>query len=180
MKQSRLLPAVLVSFMAIVLVSASHLSASVTNLDDFESNSPDLTKWSFQDCTYNPFDSDNSRGGQEIYIHTAFSRGQDFVNELRMKSIPLISGGLASPTSWYTDKTMPDELITLGINFRTSIPDWSSEWGSDMQPVSESADDIIGNNDAEFIKSMRTPAPGSLLLVAIGLLSLRYTRRLRY
>ena len=180
MKHFKLLPTVLISLMAIVLVSASHLSASVTFLDDFEGNSLDLTKWSFQDRTYNPYDSGNSRPGQEIYAHAVFSRDPDFGNEVLMISRPPISGGLVSPSFWYFGKAMPDELQTLGINFRTSIPDWSSEWDSDIQPASETNDDIVCNNDIDYIKTMRIPAPTSLLLVAIGLLSLRYTRRLRY
>ncbi|MFC1792466.1 hypothetical protein ACFL3Q_02640, partial [Planctomycetota bacterium] len=166
-------------FMAIVLVSASHLSASVTFLDDFEGNIPNLTKWSFQDRTYNPYDSGNSRPGQEIYIHTTFSRGEDFVNEVRMISRSPISSDLAPPTFGYFSKASPDELLTQGINFRTSIPDWLSVWDSDIQPDSEPADDIVFDNDVDYFKAMRVPTPTSLLLVAIGLLSLRYTRRLR-
>jgi hypothetical protein len=166
--------------MALVLIGVSHLSAAVTSCNDFEGNSLDLTKWSYQDRTYTPYDSGNSRPGQEIYTHTAISRGPDFGNEVRMRSVSSISIGLVPAIFGYAEKAMPDELLMLGMNSQTSIPEWPSEWDSDMQPVSESADDIIGNNDADFIKSMRTPAPGSLLLVAIGLLSLRYTRRLRY
>jgi hypothetical protein len=205
MKQSRLFPAVLVSFMAIVFVGASHLSASVTNLDDSEGNSPDMVKLGYQDRnwpagqtwfrgastvsgsiatfeqrTYNPYDPGNSRVDQKIYTHTAFSQGQDFGNEMRMISMPPISGGLVSPTFGYTDKAIPDELQTLGMNFQTSIHDWSSEWNSEMHPDSEPTDDIVFDNDVDYFKAMRVPAPTSLLLVAIGLLSLRYTRRLRY
>jgi hypothetical protein len=87
---------------------------------------------------------------------------------------------LGSPTFGYTDKAIPDEFLTPGINFQTSIPDRPSEWDSDMQPTSEPADDIVCSNDADNIKAMRIPAPASVVLVALGLLSLRYTRRLRY
>jgi hypothetical protein len=180
MKQSRLFPAALVSFMALVLIGVSHLSAAVTSCNDFEGKSLDLTKWSYQDRTYNPYDSGNSRPGQEIYAHAAFSRGSDFGNEVRMRSMSPISIGSVPSTFWHTDKAMPDELLTLGVNSQTSIPYQPSDWAGDMQPASEPADDIVGNNDADCIKSMRTPAPGSLLLVALGLLSLRITRRLRY
>ncbi len=180
MKQSGLFPAVLVSFLALVLIGVSHLSAAVTSCDDFEGNSPGLTKWSYQDHTYNPYDSGNFRPGQETYRHAAFSRGSDFGNEVRMRSMSLISIGSVPSTFWHTDKAMPDVLLTLGVNSRKSIPDRPSERAGDMQPASEPADDIVGNIDADTIKSMRTPAPGSLLLVALGLLSLRFTRRLRY
>jgi hypothetical protein len=164
----------------IVLVCTSHLSASVTFLDDFPGNNPDMAKWSFQDRTYNPYHSGNSRPGQEIYAHAVFSRDPDFDNEVRIRSRQPISGGLVPATYWNTKKTVPDELLTSGKSLLTSIPDWSSEWDSDLQPDSKPADDIVFDNDVDYIKTMRIPAPTSLLLVAVGLLSLRYTRRLRY
>ena len=179
MIQPRLIPSVLISSVVIVLVCTSHLSASVTFLDDSEGNSPDLTKWSFQDRTYNPYDPGNSRPGQEIYTHAAFSRGSDFGNEVRMRSMLPISIGLVQPIFSYTENAMPDELLTLGVNSQTSIPDWPPEWDSDVQSSSESADAIVFKDDGDYIKSMRIPAPSSLLLVALGLISLRYTRWLR-
>ena len=205
MKQSRLFPAVLLLFMAIFLISVSHLSAAVTTLDDFEINSPDTAKlgyhdrnwpagqtWlksdfivsesieTFEHHTYNPYDPGNSRLNQKIYTHTLFLHDPYFGNEVPVRSGSLISSGLVSPTFWYIGKTMPDELLTQQKFFQTSIPDWPSEWDSNTQPASEPADDIISNNDVDYIKTMRIPAPTSLLLVTIGLLSLRYTRRLRY
>jgi len=59
-------------------------------------------------------------------------------------------------------------------------PDWPHEWNSGIQPDSNPADDIIFYYDEDYIRSMRIPAPASLLLVAFGLLSLRFIRRLRY
>ena len=59
-------------------------------------------------------------------------------------------------------------------------PDWSHSWNSSIQSDSNPADDIVSFYDVDYIRSMRIPAPASLLLVAFGLLSLRLIRRLRY
>ena len=76
--------------------------------------------------------------------------------------------------------TMSDGLLTLQIISDASIPDQPSERNSKIHPTSETVDDKVFKNDADYPKSMRIPATTSLLLVAIGLLSLRFTRRLRY
>jgi len=78
-----------------------------------------------------------------------------------------------------TLNTMPDELLTLQINSQPLIWAQPSEWDNDIQPASEAADYIVFNSNADYIKSVRIPAPTSLLLVAIGLISLRYTRSLK-
>jgi len=49
-----------------------------------------------------------------------------------------------------------------------------------MQPTSNPDDDIVCYYDVDYIGTMQIPAPASLVLVAIGLLSLRHIRRLRY
>jgi hypothetical protein len=79
-----------------------------------------------------------------------------------------------------TSSAMPDEPLTLRMNFWASTLDWPLAWDSAMEPASNSADDIVSYYDVDYIRTMRIPAPDSLLLVAIGLLSLRFIRRLRY
>jgi len=74
---------------------------------------------------------------------------------------------------------MPNELLSLQIQSQSLISKWPSEWENDVQPASGSADHMVFNGNADYIRTMRIPAPASLLLVAIGLLSLRYTRSLR-
>jgi hypothetical protein len=53
-------------------------------------------------------------------------------------------------------------------------------WDSAIQSDSNPTDDIASYYDEDYIRSMRIPAPASLLLVAFGLLSLRFIRRLKY
>ena len=79
-----------------------------------------------------------------------------------------------------TSYAVPDEPLTLRMNFWASTSDWPLVWEGTIQPASNQADDIIYNYEVDYIKAMRFPAPTSLVLVAIGLLSLRFTRRLRY
>jgi len=79
-----------------------------------------------------------------------------------------------------TSFAIPDEPLTLHMNFWASISDWPLAWDSSMQPASNSADDIVSYYDVDYIDTMRIPAPASVVLVALGLLSLRYTRRFSY
>ena len=92
-------------------------------------------------------------------------RGQDFYRNM-----------LISETS----SIIPDEPLTLRMNFWASSLDWPLAWDSGMQPASNPADDIVCFYDVDYIRIMRIPAPASLLLVAFGLLSLRFIRRLGY
>ena len=75
---------------------------------------------------------------------------------------------------------IPDEPLTLRMNFWASTSDWPLVWDSSMQPASNSADDVVCYYDVDYIGAMRIPAPTSVVLVALGLLSLRCIRRLRY
>lgn len=176
MIQPRLIPPVLISSVAIVLVCTSHLSASVTFLDDFDSpgsgHYDSVHHWGDNpiDPTldldeFNTFKILWTTDSVQLYWNPDEIHGQELFPDI-----------LISETFY----AIPDELLTPGINSRTSIPGWPSEWDSDMQLASEPADYIVCNNDADYIKSMRIPAPASLVLVALGLLSLRFTRRLRY
>ena len=176
MKQSRLFSAALVSFIAIVLISVSHLSAAVTFWDDFDSpgsgHYDSVHHWGDNpiDPTldldeFNTFKILWTTDSVQLYWNPDEIHGQELFPD-----IPI----------YETFYAIPDKFLTPGINSRTSIPGWPSEWDSDMQPASEPADYIVCNNDADYIKSMRIPAPASLVLVALGLLSLRFTRRLRY
>lgn len=175
MKQSRLFPPVLVSFMAIVLVSVSHLSAAVTFLDDFGSAASgyynSLGHWEDNSTVpmldldeFNTFKILWKNDSARLHWNPDEIHGQGLFHDIIINE---------------TFFAMPDELLTLQINSQASIPDQPSELDNDMQPTSEPADDIVFDNDAENIESLRTPAPSSLLLVAFGLLSLRYTRSLR-
>lgn len=311
MKQFKLFPTLLISVMAVLLISESYLFAAETFWDDFNGNGLDPAKWGYQDRnwpigqtwfrgaptvsggiatfehhTYNPYEPGNSCLGQEIYTHTAFSRGPGFGIEVRVRLRSPISSGLVSSVFGYTDKAMPygspiwsdevdfeflsnqvnnppesighrvfvaswndfgapgsgyydsvhhwgenpvvptldltefntfkilwsadsvqwywdpdqvrgqdlypdilidetssvipDEPLTLRMNFWASTSDWPLAWDSGMQPAFNSADDIVCYYDIDYIGAMRIPAPASVVLVAIGLLSLRCTRRLRY
>ena len=79
-----------------------------------------------------------------------------------------------------TSFAIPDEPLMLRTNFWASTSDWSLVWDSSMQPAFNSADNIVCYYDVDYIGAMRIPAPASVVLVALGLLSLRYTRRFRY
>ena len=79
-----------------------------------------------------------------------------------------------------TSSAIPDEPLTLRMNFWASTSDWPDAWDSGMQPAFNPADDIVCYYDVDYIGAMRIPAPASVVLVALGLLSLRYTRRFSY
>ena len=143
-KQFKLFPTLVISIMAVFMISDSYLSAAETFWDDFDGSSLDP--------------------GQ--------IRGQDLY--------PYI---LIDEASF----AIPDELLTLRMNFRASTSDWPLAWSwglptedSSMKPASNSADDIVSYYDVDYIDTMRIPAPASVVLVALGLLSLRYTRRFSY
>jgi hypothetical protein len=175
MKQSRLFPPALVSFMAIVLVNVSHLSASVTFWDDFNSsasgyyNSLGLLGDNF---TALMLDLDEFNSFKILWKNDS-ARLHSNPDEIRRGD--LFQNILITETFY----VIPDELLTQQIISQASIPDQPSELDNDMQPTSEPTDDIVFDNDADNIESLRTPTPSSLLLVAFGLLSLRYTRSLR-
>ena len=168
MKQSRLFPPALVSFMAIVLVSVSHLSAAVTSWDDFDSaasgydnfvhhwgDNPIVTTFDLDE--FNTFIILRTTDSVRLHLNPDEFHGNGFFHNILINE---------------TFYAMPDELLTLGINLQTLTFDWSSGCDSDTQSTSEPPEDIVYDEDADYIKSMRTPAPSSLLLVAIGLLSL--------
>ena len=175
MKQHRWFGTVLVSFTAIVLVVVSHSSASVIFWDYFDS---------FESDYYNSVHQRGNNSTVPMLDSGKFSRPkilrttgfeQFFWNPHEIYRQDLFPDILINETL----HTLPDELLTLQIISHASIPERPSEWNSDMQPTSAAADDIVFKNDADYPKSMRIPTPTSLLLVAIGLLSLRFTRSLR-
>ena len=169
MKQSRLFPPVLVSFIIIVLISLSHLSVAVASWDDI-----DYPGSGYYDSVHNLGDnpgvptSDVHEFGTFKFLHIIDSvqllgnldeiHGQHSFNDIFIGDILY---------------AIPDELLTLQINSQVS------DWNNDVQSSSEPADDIVFKNNGDYVKSMRIPAPNSLLLVALGLISLRYTRSLR-
>jgi hypothetical protein len=165
MKQFKLFPTLLISIMAFFLVSESYLSAAETFLDDFDGNSLDPAKWGYQD-----------RGRLAIgdwrfsILKSEFGNRQSTIEEYLYPDI------LISETS----SVIPDEPLTLRMNFWASTSDWPVAWDSGMQPAFNSADDVVCYYDVDYIGAMGIPAPASVVLVAIGLLSLRCLRRLRY
>lgn len=177
MKPFRFFPTLLISIMVIVLVSDSYLSATETFWDNFDGNNLDPVKWGYQD-RYWPIGQTWFRGTPTIpgdiatfEHHTYNSYDPDQIR--RQDLFPNI---LIYETSY----AIPDEPLTLRMNFWASTSDWPLAWDSGSQPASNPADDIVCYYDVDYIGTMRVPAPTSLVLVAIGLLSLRCTRRLRY
>ncbi|MBN2592555.1 MAG: hypothetical protein JXA81_03530 [Sedimentisphaerales bacterium] len=175
MKQPRLFPPVLVSFIAIVLVNVSHLSASVTFWDDFNSAASgyydSVDHWGDNFTTlvlylyeYNSFKILQKNDSARLHSNPDEIRQGDLFQNILLNE---------------TFYVIPDELLTQQIISQASIPEQSSELDNDMQSTSEPADYIVFDNDADNIESLRIPAPSSLLLVAFGLLSLRYTRSLK-
>lgn len=78
-----------------------------------------------------------------------------------------------------TSYAMPDKPLTSRMNFWASTSDWPLARYDTIQPITNPADDVVYNNEVDYFKAIRFPAPTSLILVAIGLLSLRYTRQLK-
>ena len=169
MKQPRLLSPVLLSFMTIVLVVVSHISVADTSWSGFDSlesvqyNSvhhwgDNFTASMSDPDEFNKFKILRKNDSVQLHWNPDEIHGQDLFRNIHTNE---------------TFYVMSDELLTLQINSQVF------EWENDMQPTSEPADDTVFKNDADNIEPLRTPAPTSLLLVAIGLLSLRYTRSLR-
>ena len=173
-KQFKLFPTLFISIMAVFMISDSYLSAAETFWDDFDSSgyydsvhhwgenpvvpTLDLTEFN----TFKVFRSDDS---VQWYWDPDQIRGQDLYPDI-----------LIDETSF----AIPDEPLTLRMNFWASTSDWPLAWDSNMQPASNSADDIVCYYDVDYIRAMRIPAPANVVLVALGLLSLRYTRRFRH
>lgn len=172
MRHFKLFPAAIVSFISIVFVFASNLSAAETAWDEFNGN-PALKIGSHFTQFF--------RNGAQI--------GAGDLAEFNTFDI----SWLTNSVQWYRDQdrtrrqgifpdillyetiyTIPDVPLTLCMNFGASA------WDGKMPPDSNPADGVISSYDSDYIKSMRIPAPTSLVLVAIGLLSLRYIRQLRY
>lgn len=174
MKQSRLFPPVLLSLTAIVILSVSHFSvaASWNDISSIGNDSYDLLHYWGSDAIISTSDLDEFNTHKIPMpidsVHSDWNpddiHGQAFFHNIFINK---------------TLNTMPDELLTLQINSQSLIWAQPSEWDNDIQPASEAADYIVFNSNADYIKSVRIPAPTSLLLVAIGLISLRYTRSLR-
>lgn len=176
MKQSRLFPPVLVSVIITFLVSVSHLSAAVASWDDFGSAVSGYynSVYHWGDNTIVPTSDLDEFNTFKILRTTDSVQLLGNLDEIHRQDH---SRDIVIYETFYA---MPDELLTLQIYSRPLIWDQPSERDNDMQSSSEPADDIVFKNNGDYIKSMRTPAPTSLLLVAIGLLSLRYTRSLRF
>jgi len=161
--------------MAIVIVSVSHVSAAVASWDDIDSavsgyydpvhHLGDNPRVTMQDLDeFNTFKILRTVDSVQLLGNPNEIHRQDHSRDIVI---------------YETLYTMPDELLTLQINSQQLIWDKPSERDNEIQLSSEPADDIVFKNNGDYIKSMRTPAPTSLLLVAIGLISLRYTRSLR-
>lgn len=175
MKQFGLFPLVSLSFMVIVLFVTSHLYASVTFWDDFDpaTNSNYNLLYLQQDNYIIPIlDLYEFNIYKILWINDSV---QLYSNPDEIHANVLFYDILKSKTILF----VPDEYLMRQIIYKALNVDQTFEWHSDMWPITESAGDIVFNNNADT-KSMRTPAPGSLLLVTIGLLSLRFTRQLRY
>lgn len=172
MKQSRLFPSVSLSFMVIVLFVASHLSASVTFWDDFDpaTNSNYNSLYYPQDnYTIPMLDLYEFNTHKILWLNDS---AQLYSNPDEIHAQVLFHDILKSKTILFvSDEPRMQQIISNALN-----TDQSPEWQSDIRPTPEST---VFNNNADT-KSMRIPTPGSLLLVAIGLLSLRFTRRLKY
>ena len=175
MKQSRLFPLVLVSFIAIVLVNVSHLSASVTFWDDFNSAArgyyDSVDHWG-DNFTTLMLDLDEYNSFKILWKNDS---ARLHSNPDKIRREVLFQNILLNETFYI----IPDEFLTQQIISRASIPEQPSELDNEIRSTSEPADDIVFGNDADNIESLRIPAPSSLLLVAFGLISLRYTRSLR-
>ena len=158
MKHFKSFPSVLILIITIVLAFSSYLSAAQTLWDDFNSDSFNLTEFN----TFKFLWSDDS---EQWYLDPDQIRGQDLYPDV-----------LISETS----SVMPDEPLTLRMNFWAATSDLLIAWDGGMMPSPSPVDDIVCFQDVDYIRIMRIPTPASLLLVAIGLLSLRFIRRLVY
>ena len=174
MKQSRLFPPVLLSLAAIVILSVSHFSAAAS-WNDISSIGND----SYNSLHYwgdNIFESTSDLDKFSAYeISLPINSVQLHWNTDEIYRQGLFHGMFVNKTL----NIIPNELLTLQIDSHLLIWAQPSEWDNDIHPAPERADHIVFNSNADYIKSVRIPAPTSLLLVALGLISLRYTRSLR-
>jgi hypothetical protein len=191
MKQFKTFPSVLVIIISIILVRTSHLSAAETFCDYFNGDGLDLTE-------FNTFHV--SWSADSVPWYRDLESNKLPIDEFRL---PIFTPAFAGVTSSLQKQEsqienrkfqIDNEPLTPPINFRASTWDIITpyyceirthsgrplQWDSDIQPASNPADDIVCCYDADFIHAMRIPAPTSVVLVAIGLLSLRFIRRLRY
>jgi len=172
MKPFKLFLAVLVIIISIFLARASHLSAAETFWDEFNGE-PALKMGSHfakiwrnevrtgigDAAEFNMFKISDLANYVQRDWNWDQNRGQDLFPDILL---------------YETLYTIPDEPLTQRMNFGASTLDGK------MLPHSNPADSMVPSYDSDYIKSMRIPAPASLVLVAIGLISLRYTKRLRY
>ena len=164
----------------IIFIFSSHLSSAETFWDDFASSGMDVTGFNKFEVIW-PADSVQWYGDQDLI------REQHLMASHRETLFPHI-------LSHEIPHTLPDELLMLRMNFRASTwdpispyyieigthSDWAPALDSDMEPASNPPEDTFCYADADDIRTMRIPAPASLALVVFGILSLRFTRRLRY
>jgi len=174
-KQSRLFPPALIPFIAFVIISASQSIAVEVSWSDINS------------LENGYYDSPYHWGDYPLIPISGFDEFIAVDTILAIDSLDLVgvpgTFHVQSPSHdiliYEIFHAMPEELLTLQINSQPLISNQPSMWNNDMQSDYEPADHIVFNNNADYIKSMRIPSPSSLLLVAIGLLSLRYTRSFR-
>jgi hypothetical protein len=158
MKQFKLLPAVSIVIILTCLVRSSQSSAAGTVWHEFNGDSLNLTEF----FTIEVFNSGES---VRLYCEQDHTVGRDFFSPL---------------FSYKKTYTLPDEPLTMQSDYQALFSDRPLTWDRDIQLVLSPADNIVSVYDTNHIEAMRIPAPTSLILVTIGLLSLRITRRLRY
>lgn len=179
MKHFKLFLSAIVLSISIVFVSVSRLSAAETFWSDFNGD-PALTMGSrfakiyrnelgfpisVEDpAEFNIFNITLLRDSMQWYQNLDQTRIQDIFPDFQEShfSIYLRNG---NPLLYETPYAIPDEPLT---------------WNRGIQIASNPADSIIPSYDSDYIKALRIPAPTSLVLVAVGLLSLRFTRRWRF
>jgi hypothetical protein len=172
MRHFKLLPAAIVLFISIVFICASRLSAAVAVWSDFNVDQASKMNSHFAKicengvpisleglAEFNRFDISWSAASVRWVRDQDQTRTHDFFPDIHM---------------YETRYTMPDEPPMPSMNFP------SLNWDSDLQPAPGTAEHIISAHDSDCAKNIRIPSPASLVLVAIGLLSLRFTRRWRF
>jgi hypothetical protein len=169
MRHFKLLPAAIVLFISIVFIRASHSSAAVAMWNGFDSDPAAEMDSHFAQIRedgvpmgiggpteFDRFDVSCSADSVRWYQDRDQIRTQDFFPDIHIYQTPC---------------TMPHEPLISSMNFRPS------NGNSDLQPASGPAEDSVSAYDSDCAKNMRIPSPASLVLVAIGLLSLRFTTR---
>lgn len=172
MRHFKSLPAATVLFISVIFIRASHSSAAVAMWNGFDSDPAAEMDSHFAKIRENGvptgiggltqfdrFDVSCSADSVRWYRDRDHIRTQDFLPDIHIYQTPC---------------TMPHEPVIPSMNFRPS------NGNSDLQPASSPAEDIVSAYDSDCAKNMRIPSPASLVLVAIGLLSLRFTRRWRF